>query len=531
MGFSELPGGFAAFGRTEEARWSFTRLCHWFLAEAPTYKNRFEGLWLWSELGREDDAGIDIVACGAGGDYWAIQAREPNGRPAEADLGRFLKSTSRMPFRRRMLMCGAGDAGSENMRLIHGSAGQPMEIVLEKDFLQSGLDWSRWSDRAQGTEKQMSRPPQNLLKLLDTLSAELILSWADEHHERTSQWPSAKSGEVGAAPGEKWRNVDNALKYGLRGVPGGTSLARFLHLRRGAKNRQSITRLTEELILAWSEKYHEKFGDWPTKRDGVVEGTTWHAIDIALRKGFRGLPKGSTLAAFLRVHRGVMTRADLPKLTENRILAWADEHFKRTDQWPMENSGAVCAAPDEKWKNIDYALRNGLRGMPGGISLAKLLHLSRGVKNRHSITKLTEKRILAWADEHHKRNGRWPTRSSGVVSGTTWCAINIALNQGHRGLPEGSTLAAFLRLHRKVKTGSYQSRLSAGKILSWAKEHRKRTGRWPTKNAGLVGLAHEEKWRNIDNALRYGLRGMAGGSSLWKLLHLHRGVINQALGR
>jgi hypothetical protein len=29
-------------------------------------------------------------------------------------------------------------------------------------------------------------------------------------------------------PDEKWRNIDNALRYGLRGLPGGSSLAKLL---------------------------------------------------------------------------------------------------------------------------------------------------------------------------------------------------------------------------------------------------------------------------------------------------------------
>jgi hypothetical protein len=46
--------------------------------------------------------------------------------------------------------------------------------------------------------------------------------------DRTGRWPSAGSGPIAEAPGEKW-NADNmALVKGNRGLPGGSSLARLL---------------------------------------------------------------------------------------------------------------------------------------------------------------------------------------------------------------------------------------------------------------------------------------------------------------
>src|SRR5262249_36434052 len=54
---------------------------------------------------------------------------------------------------------------------------------------------------------------------------------------------------------------------------------------------------------------------------------------------------------------------------------------------------------------------------------------------------LTVAQVLAWADEHHARTGRWP-RTTEVVfpslpPGETWPRIDLALRQGHRGLPGG----------------------------------------------------------------------------------------------
>jgi hypothetical protein len=59
-----------------------------------------------------------------------------------------------------------------------------------------------------------------------------ILAWADAHHACTGEWPSAGTGPVAGAPGEKWVHLDRALRDGLRGLPGGDSLSRLLDRRR-----------------------------------------------------------------------------------------------------------------------------------------------------------------------------------------------------------------------------------------------------------------------------------------------------------
>ncbi len=53
---------------------------------------------------------------------------------------------------------------------------------------------------------------------------------------------------------------------------------------------------------------------------------------------------------------------------------------------------------------------------------------------------LTVARILAWADAHHARTGRWPSCTGGQVHGApgeTWVNVNQALVCGGRGLPAG----------------------------------------------------------------------------------------------
>jgi hypothetical protein len=61
-----------------------------------------------------------------------------------------------------------------------------------------------------------------------------ILSWADSHRARTGRWPSCTGGQVHGAPGETWVNLSQALRLGLRGLPGGDTLRRSS--RRSGRN-------------------------------------------------------------------------------------------------------------------------------------------------------------------------------------------------------------------------------------------------------------------------------------------------------
>ena len=139
------------------------------------------------------------------------------------------------------------------------------------------------------------------------------------------------------------------------------------------------------------------------------------------------------------------------KYSYPKILSWADADHKETDSWPTGDSVPITSAPGETWLAVDLALRNGLRGLPGGSSLARLLAERRDVNNATNCPKLTVKKILAWADEHHRRHGRWPTRTSGNVDGQqeTWAAIDKALGVGRRGLPGGSSLERVLASRRR----------------------------------------------------------------------------------
>jgi len=53
-------------------------------------------------------------------------------------------------------------------------------------------------------------------------------------------------------------------------------------------------------------------------------------------------------------------------------MVYRDRHGR----WPTLWRGAIEDAPGETWAAADAALKRGGRGLPGGSSLAKLLHCS-----------------------------------------------------------------------------------------------------------------------------------------------------------
>jgi hypothetical protein len=178
---------------------------------------------------------------------------------------------------------------------------------------------------------------------------------------------------------------------------------------------------------------------------------------------------------------------------------------------------------------VARALHAGRRGLRGGSSLARLLARRRGARNRRVPPTLPAARVLAWADAHHRRTGRWPTPRSGRVAAApaeSWAGLNGSFQAGTRGLAGYGSLVKFLARHGRRRHRDLLPPLTVKQILRWAEAHRQRTGRWPRHTAGPIPEAPGETWAAVHQALRYGRRGLPAGSSLYRVLRAHR----EALG-
>ena len=143
-------------------------------------------------------------------------------------------------------------------------------------------------------------------------------------------------------------------------------------------------------------------------------------------------------------------------------------------------------------------------------------------ERRLNLPPLSVPQILAWADAHHARTGKWPNHQSGQVPEApevTWSAIHANLCYGNRGLPGGFTLKQLLVKKRGLRNNTRLPELGLYKILNWADAHLARHGTWPNRESGVIPESGGETWATVNAALRFGLRGFEGGSSLSKVLN------------
>jgi hypothetical protein len=388
----------------------------------------------------------------------------------------------------------------------------PSNIVLDvprlllKDFEQAFY--------VRAVARASERPP---------LTIEQILAWADEHKERTGEWP-LRTTFISPINGESWSAINSSLISGTRGLPSGSSLSRLLAEYRKVPNLKALPPLSEDLIVKWAKEHKQRHGRWPNVYSGRIGDTlsTWRQINGCLASGTRGLAGGSSLATLLRQRHGVTGHRGKPKLTEKQILAWADQFKKNHNRWPTVEAGRIPGT-DETWRAVMIALHKGGRGLSGGTSLPRLLAKHRQHRNLGDLETLSLDIILGWADDHKRRTGKWPKQSTGSIVGTneTWQKVNQSLVKGFRSLPGGSSLARLLAIHRGVRNQSDLPRLSEIEILKWADAHFRVQGEWPHQKSGAVATTLE-KWTNINACLIAGLRGLPGGSSLARLLDDHR---------
>ncbi len=356
-------------------------------------------------------------------------------------------------------------------------------------------------------------------------SLEQILAWADEWHAVKEEWPTGTSGPVPGGGGVTWLALNDALKLGRGGLPGGSTLARLLAEERGVFRH---TRLSEEQILEWADAHHARTGRWPSVTSGPIIETpdeSWIALNNALEGGYRGLPGGSSLARLLVERREARSMGHLPPLAMPRVLRWADAHHARTGRWPTVDSGPIAEAPGETWRGIHASLVAGCRGVGPGSSLVRLWAEERGVYSKGHRPPLVIPDILRWADAHRARHGRWPSADSGRIPeapGETWQAVSRAVQSGAHGLPGGTTIPQLLQRDRDEPQHKEAAPLTIQGIVAWAQAHRARTGKWPNVSSGAIPESPGDTWRQIQYALDHSVRGLPGGSSLVKLFGIGR---------
>ncbi len=220
-------------------------------------------------------------------------------------------------------------------------------------------------------------------------------------------------------------------------------------------------------------------------------------------------------------------RRDRLSLSIRRVLWLADRYHDHYGKWPKTVSGRVDFGSGFTWQAVDRWLRDGSRGLPGGISLADLLAEHRGARKRAMASDFDVESILAKADSYYKKHAKWPKFNSGPVSGwpgETWQKVNSALSKGIRGLHGGSTLTQLLYERRGADMFAWAPRLTYDKILAWVDSHYAFTNKWPHDRDGEIADAPSETWLGVNFAMVRGTRGLEPGLSLAALLQQKRGI-------
>ena len=90
-------------------------------------------------------------------------------------------------------------------------------------------------------------------------------------------------------------------------------------------------------------------------------------------------------AVLIDAAQSVRTIEAVKIIITDPTMFYADEHRARTGRFPHADSGPVVANTNETWRNLDQALRLGLRGLPGKDTLACLFQRERGHRHLHRL--------------------------------------------------------------------------------------------------------------------------------------------------
>jgi hypothetical protein len=186
-----------------------------------------------------------------------------------------------------------------------------------------------------------------------------------------------------------------------------------------------------------------------------------------------------------------------PPLTVAQILRWADAHRERTGAWPAVRSGPVEGGPGLTWRAVAAALSRGRRGLPGGDTLARLLHRERGAPRRRAPQRKADAREAA-----RLRAEGLTLAEVGRRLGLTRQRVHHAVARGGGG--QGTMTTQQVGRHAAAGVGGGEGRavprrrppLTVADILRWADAYKCLAGRrasrgppWRRPCAWAVGPA------------------------------------------
>lgn len=213
-------------------------------------------------------------------------------------------------------------------------------------------------------------------------SPEDFLKAARSYIQKRGKVPRSTSTEkLPGYPRETWVAIRGALADGRRGFPKGLTFGELLApLRKKfpeAFERRIARPITEQQIFKAGEASLRIYGRIPTAHSKEpVPGhpkETWMGLNRALHIGGRGLQAGSSLAKIFKPLREAHGPFPHAPITVEEIRSAGREFHRLHGRWPRAASQeSVPGLPDDSWNALNYALNRGLRGLPRGLSLARI---------------------------------------------------------------------------------------------------------------------------------------------------------------
>jgi len=262
---------------------------------------------------------------------------------------------------------------------------------------------------------------------------------------------------------------------------------------------------------------------WLGQRLGYTRPTDWYNLSVELLQAHEG-------RVLMRAHHCSViaaVREFLPRRT------WHEWLFPRTSQafWKKKENRRefldwlgqqLKLKSPEDWLQVRTSQ---IKKYGAGALLAEFGALAERLaeclpqldfRKKRVVRPLAREQILAWADAHFRRTGKWPTKGSGRIPGTreTWYKIDTALSFGFRGHPGGTKLTDLLAAERGVRHRNKPPALNQTTIRSWIETWHARTGEWPNCRSGAIPESGGETWAAVANAFTRGNRGLAPGLTL-----------------
>ena len=306
-----------------------------------------------------------------------------------------------------------------------------------------------------------------------------------------------------ALPGLAWGTIDTRLRDGHRGLPGSTSLSKWLDAAYPVE--RFVGALTSANMHAWVEAHRAaNDGAFPHISSGAIPGAnrTWQSVHEALRDRDFPFTKCKALSSWLDDQFPLDRKKKATLLTADLIVGAVDAYrAQHRGEFPYRESGKV-AGLNLTWTQIDNALRQ------GGKSLAKWL-----TKRYPDFVEVSELRLQAWVEEYASKNARaLPSLKLGEIAGTgwSWPQVDRAFRSGAWRWTTVESLSAWLDT-------VYPSErvLTPENVRKWVAQHIESHGAFPSsESTAPVAENSAWTWQRIHATMVRGSFGWAEKCSL-----------------